>query len=60
MDEIVGESSSLEGSMRMNTEEHYRSQAAFYRCSAEYVEMKKLYPIIQTSIEECKDEPLVI
>ena len=43
----------------MATEEHYRQQAACYRSSEEYTKMLNLYPVMQNSIESCKDEPLI-
>ena len=45
--------------LKMATEEHYRQQAACYRSSEEYTKMLNLYPVMQNSIESCKDEPLI-
>tara|TARA_Y100001968_G_scaffold314811_1_gene340639 strand:- start:2215 stop:2349 length:135 start_codon:yes stop_codon:yes gene_type:complete len=43
----------------METEDHYRKKASFYRTSPEYGKMISLYPILETSIENCKGEKLV-
>ncbi len=46
-------------SLEMETEDHYRKKASFYRTSPEYGKMINLYPILQTSIKDCKGEGLV-
>ena len=46
-------------SLEMETEDHYRKKAHVYRTSAEYGKMISLYPILETSIKDCKDENLV-
>tara|TARA_Y100001968_G_scaffold299512_1_gene310242 strand:+ start:228 stop:392 length:165 start_codon:yes stop_codon:yes gene_type:complete len=43
----------------METEAHYRKKANFYRTSPEYGKMISLYPVLETSIKDCKDENLV-
>ena len=45
--------------LKMATEDHYRRQAACYRSSPEYNRMKRLYPVLQTYIEDCRDEKLI-
>ena len=53
---------SKESSVRtlsMDTEAFYRKQAASYRGSAEYMKMKRLYPLLETHIEYCRDEELI-
>ena len=45
--------------LRMETEDHYRKKANFYRTSPEYGKMISLYPILETSIKDCKGENLV-
>ena len=45
--------------LEMETEDHYRKKATSYRTSAEYGKMISLYPILKTSIKDCKDESLV-
>ena len=46
-------------SLEMETEDHYRKRANSYRTSPEYGKMVSLYPILETSIQECKGEHLV-
>ncbi len=46
-------------SLEMETEDHYRQKANIYRTSPEYGKMISLYPILKTSIKDCKDENLV-
>ena len=45
--------------LRMETEDHYRKKATFYRTSPEYGKMISLYPILEMSIKDCKGESLV-
>ena len=45
--------------LSMATEDHYRQKAECYRSSEEYNKMINLYPILQTSIKDCKNETLV-
>ena len=45
--------------MEMETEDHYRKKANVYRTSPEYGKMISLYPILETSIKDCKGEILV-
>ena len=45
--------------LAMETEDHYRKKANCYRTSAEYGKMISLYPILETSIKDCKGENLV-
>tara|TARA_Y100001968_G_C19061308_1_gene573914 strand:- start:146 stop:310 length:165 start_codon:yes stop_codon:yes gene_type:complete len=46
-------------SLEMQTEDHYRKKANVYKTSPEYGKMISLYPILETSIKDCKDESLV-
>ena len=46
-------------SLKMETEDQYRKKANVYRTSSEYGKMISLYPILETSIKDCKDENLV-
>ena len=46
-------------SLEMETEDHYRKKANFYRTSPEYGKMISLYPILETTIKDCKGESLV-
>tara|TARA_Y100001968_G_C19201500_1_gene640211 strand:+ start:41 stop:217 length:177 start_codon:yes stop_codon:yes gene_type:complete len=57
MDSIPHDNSVL--LLSMANEDHYRKQADSYRNSPEYTEMKKLYPLLETYIEYCRDEKLI-
>ena len=46
-------------SLEMETEDHYRKKASGYKTSPEYGKMISLYPILETSIKDCKGEILV-
>ena len=46
-------------SLEMETEDQYRKKANIYRTSPEYGKMISLYPILKTSIKDCKGEDLV-
>ena len=43
----------------MKSEGHYKKAAKTYRKSEQYINMIDLYPILQTTLIECKDENLV-
>ena len=45
--------------LKMETEDHYRKKANIYRTSSQYGKMISLYPILETSIKDCKGENLV-
>ena len=46
-------------SLEMETEDHYRKKANSYRTSPEYGKMISLYPVLESTIKECKGENLV-
>ena len=46
-------------SLEMASEAHYREKAESYRSSDEYGKMISLYPILETSIKNCKGENLI-
>ena len=46
-------------SLEMKSEGHYKKAAKVYRKSNQYINMINLYPILQNSLIECKDENLV-
>ena len=46
-------------SLEMKSEGHYKKAAKSYRKSDQYINMINLYPILQTTLIECKDENLV-
>ena len=47
-------------SLEMKSEGHYKKAAKSYRKSEQYINMINLYPILQTTLIDCKDENLVI
>ena len=46
-------------SLKMATEDFYRKQAMSYRNSEAYCRMTRLYPLLQTTINECQGEKLI-
>ena len=46
-------------SLEMKSEGHYKKAAKTYRKTAQYINMINLYPILQNTLIECKDENLV-
>ena len=46
-------------SLEMKTEDHYREKANSYRTSPQYGKMISLYPVLESTIKECKGENLV-
>ena len=46
-------------SLEMKSEGHYKKVAKTYRKSEQYINMINLYPIMQSTLIECKDENLV-
>ena len=46
-------------SLDMKSEGHYKEAAESYRKSKQYINMMGLYPILQSTILECKEENLV-
>tara|TARA_B100000700_G_C14282141_1_gene506485 strand:- start:284 stop:460 length:177 start_codon:yes stop_codon:yes gene_type:complete len=46
-------------SLEMATDDHYKQIAKGYRGSKEYGKMVNLYPILESSINECKNEKLI-
>ena len=46
-------------SFKMETEDHYKKKATSYKRSPEYGKMISLYPILETSIADCKGENLI-
>ena len=46
-------------SLEMKSEGHYKKAAKSYRKSEQYINMINLYPILQTTLTDCKDENLV-
>ena len=46
-------------SLEMKSEGHYKKAANSYRKSKQYINMINLYPILQTTLIDVKDENLV-
>ena len=46
-------------SLEMKSEGHYKKAANSYRKSDQYINMINLYPILQTTLIDVKDENLV-
>ena len=46
-------------SLDMKSESHYKQAAEDYRKSKQYTNMIGLYPILQSTLLECKEENLV-
>ena len=46
-------------SLEMKSEVHYKQVAEIYRKSKQYIHMIDLYPILQSTLIDCKDENLV-
>ena len=45
--------------VKMGTEAHYKKKAESYRTSPQYGKMISLYPILETTINDCRGESLV-
>ena len=46
-------------SLEMKSEGHYKKAAKTYRKSEQYINMINLYPILENTLIQCKDENLV-
>ena len=46
-------------SLEMKSEVHYKKAAKSYRKSKQYINMINLYPTLQNTLIECKDENLI-
>ena len=51
--------SSRKISLEMKSEVHYKKAAKSYRKSKQYINMINLYPTLQNTLIECKDENLI-
>ena len=51
--------SSKKFSIEMKSEVHYKKAAKSYRKSKQYINMINLYPTLQNTLIECKDENLI-
>ena len=50
---------SKEISLTMKSEGHYKKAAEIYRRSEQYINMINLYPILQNTLLDCKNENLI-
>ena len=55
----TSQESSRKISLEMKYEVHYKNAAKSYRKSEQYIKMINLYPTLQNTIIDCKDENLV-
>ena len=46
-------------SLEMKSEGHYKKAAKSYRKSAQYTKMINLYPTLQNTLIDCKNENLI-
>ncbi len=46
-------------SLTMKSEGHYKKAAENYRRSEQYINMINLYPILQNTLLDCKNENLI-
>ena len=46
-------------SLEMKSEVHYKKAAKSYRKSQQYIKMINLYPTLQNTLIDCKDENLI-
>ena len=51
--------SSRKISLEMKSEVHYKKAARSYRKSQQYIQMINLYPTLQHTLIDCKDENLI-
>ncbi len=55
----ISEGSSRKISLEMKSEVHYKKAAKSYRKSQQYMKMINLYPTLQNTLIECRDENLI-
>ena len=55
----ISQKTSKKVSLEMKSEIHYKKAADDYRKSKQYINMIDLYPILQNSLLDCKDENLI-
>ena len=55
----TSQESSRKLSLEMKSEVHYKKAAKSYRKSQQYIKMINLYPTLQNTLIECKDENLI-
>ena len=55
----TSQKSSRKFSLEMKSEVHYKKAAKSYRKSQQYIKMINLYPTLQNTLADCKDENLI-
>ena len=55
----TSQESSRKFSLEMKSEVHYKKAAKSYRKSKQYIDMINLYPTLQNTLIECKNENLI-
>ena len=55
----TSQESSRKFSLEMKSEVHYKKAAKSYRKSKQYINMINVYPTLQNTLIECKDENLI-
>ena len=55
----TSQESSRKFSLEMKSEVHYKKAAKSYRKSKQYINMINLYPTLQNTLIDCKDENLI-
>ena len=55
----TSQNSSRKISLEIKSEGHYKKAAKSYRKSEQYIRMINLYPTLQNTLIDCKDEYLV-
>jgi len=55
----TSQESSRKFSLEMKSEVQYKKAAKSYRKSKQYINMINLYPTLQNTLIECKDENLI-
>ena len=55
----ISQEASNKFSMEMKSEIHYKKAAENYKKSKQYINMINLYPILQNSLMDCKDENFI-
>ena len=55
----ISQRTSRKISLGMKSEGHYKKAAKTYRKTKQYINMINLYPVLQNTLIECKEENLV-
>ena len=55
----ISQNTSEKISLTMKSKSHYKKAAESYRRSEQYINMINLYPILQNTLMDCKNENLI-